>query len=294
MKLIFQKLTVGSEEGFAFKRLRTRRFECPWHFHPECELILTLHCPGYRLVGDNITPLRHGDLVLVGARLPHIWQHDAHSDAAPVHILLAQFEENFLGDACQRLPALAAVRQLLRRAAVGLQFTGRTRDRVEGLMHEMARTSGLRRLVLFLTVLEALAASHEVRAIASAGFTAELNPFNQERVAGLLKFIHERIDQPIRLREAARFVSLSEGAFSRFFQRHTARTFPAFVNELRVGRACRLLAETEQSITDIALACGFANLSNFNRQFRRLKRVTPSEFRRQVNPANTGPPEPAR
>ena len=285
MKLIFQKLTVGSEEGFAFKSIRTRRFECPWHFHPECELILTLHCPGYRMVGDNITPLRRGDLVLLGSRLPHIWQRDAHSGTAPVHILLAQFEENFLGEACLKLPALGVVRQLLRRAAVGLQFTGRTRDRVEELMHEMARTSGLRRLILFLTVLDILAASREIRTLASAGFTAELNPFNQERVAGLLQFIHERIEQPIHLREAARFVNLSEGAFSRFFQRHTARTFPAFVNELRVGRACRLLAETERSITDIALACGFANLSNFNRQFRRLKHTTPSEFRRQINPA---------
>ena len=254
--------------------------------HPEYELILTLHCPGYRLVGDNITHLRRGDLVLVGARLPHVWQRDSHSGAAPAHILLAQFEEKFLGDACLKLPAMAPIRQLLRRAAVGLQFTGRTRDRVDGLMHAMAHTTGLRRLVLFLTALEALATTREVRPIASAGFTAELNPFNQERMATLLKFINGRIDQPIRLSEVARMANLSEGAFSRFFQRHTARTFPAFVNELRVGRACRLLAETEQSITDIALACGFANLSNFNRQFLRLKHATPSEFRRQINPSN--------
>ena len=286
MKLIFQKLTVGSEEGFAFKSIRTRRFECPWHFHPEYELILTQHCPGYRMVGDDITPLRRGDLVLVGARLPHVWQRDLHSGAAPVHILLAQFEEGFLGDTCLKLPAMAPVRQLFRRAAVGLQFTGRTRDRVDAMMHAMAHTTGLRRLVLFLTVLEALASSRDARPIASAGFTAELNPFNQERMAALLKFINERIDQPIRLSEAARMANLSEGAFSRFFQRHTARTFPEFVNELRVGRACRLLAETEQSITDISMTCGFANLSNFNRQFLRLKRVTPSEFRRQINPSH--------
>lgn len=286
MKLIFQTLTTGSEEGFAFKSIRTRHFECPWHFHPEYELILTLHCPGYRLVGDNITHLRRGDLVLVGARLPHIWQRDSHSGAAPAHILLAQFEEKFLGDACLKLPAMAPIRQLLRRAAVGLQFTGRTRDRVDGLMHAMAHTTGLRRLVLFLTALEAMATTREVHPIASAGFTAELNPFNQERMATLLKFINDRIDQPIRLSEVARMANLSEGAFSRFFQRHTARTFPAFVNELRVGRACRLLAETEQSITDISMTCGFANLSNFNRQFLRLKRATPSEFRRQINPTN--------
>ncbi len=86
MKLIFQTLTTGSEEGFAFKSIRTRHHDNPWHFHPEYELILTQHCPGYRLIGDNITPLRRGDLVLVGSRLPHVWHHDTHSDTSPVRI----------------------------------------------------------------------------------------------------------------------------------------------------------------------------------------------------------------
>jgi len=237
------------------------------------------------MVGDNITPLRRGDLTLIGAGLPHIWHHDPHNSAAPVHILLAQFNENFLGESAMELPAMAAVRQLFRRAAVGLQFTGRTRDRVEKLMRAMARATGLRRLVLFLTALETIARRHP---IASAGFSTELNPFSQERMARLLSYINGRLDQPIHLSEVAKVAHMGEVAFSRFFHRHTTRTFPVGVNELRVGRACHLLAETEESITSISLACGFANLSNFNRQFLRLKRVTPSEFRRRIispNPA---------
>ena len=125
MKPIFEKLTLGSEEGFTFKRIRARNFSCPWHFHSEYELILTLLCPGYRMVGDDITPLPPGDLVLVGANLPHIWQCDPRLDhSRRVDILLVQFDEDFLGEACLRTPAFHPVRQLLQRAAVGLQFTG--------------------------------------------------------------------------------------------------------------------------------------------------------------------------
>jgi len=292
MKLIFEKLMPGSEDGFTFKEIRSHRFSCPWHFHTENELILTLHCPGYRMVGDDLTELEAGDLVLVGANLPHIWQRDEGKprQRGPVHILIVQFEENFLGRDFWKIPATHALRQLLKRASVGLQFTGKTRERVARLMSDMRSASGLQRLALFLTALEALASSSECRAIASAGYTTELSPFNQERMERVLRFINERLDQPIRMGEVARLVGLSDGAFSRFFRLHSGRTFPTFVNQLRVGRACRLLAESGNKITDVAFACGFTNLSNFNRQFQRIKAMTPREFGRQVSHIDSGQP----
>jgi AraC-like DNA-binding protein len=293
MKLIFEKLLSGSEGGFIFKRIHSHRFSCPWHFHTENELILTLHCPGYRMVGDDITELETGDLVLVGSNLPHIWQRDEGKphQRQPVHILIVQFEENFLGHGFWQISAAHALRGLLKRASVGLQFIGRTREQVARLMSEMDAASALRRLALFLTALEALAASTECLTIASPGYTAESSPFDQERMERVLRFINERLDEPIRLREAARLACLSEGAFSRFFHLHTGRTFPAFVNQLRIGRACRLLAESENKITDIAFACGFTNLSNFNRQFQRLKQMTPQEFGRQLSRPSLSAPQ---
>jgi len=284
MKLIYQKLTAGSDEGFTFKRIRTEDFSCPWHFHPEFELILTLDFAGFRMVGDDITPLKSGDLVLLGANLPHIWHRDTHPGrtARPVDILIVQFEEDFLGPDCLRLPAMMPVRRLLRRAGVGLRFSGRTRDQATALMREMDAVRGLQRIVLFLRLLETLALSPEGRAIASPGFAARQNPFNEERMNHVFQFIEQHLDQPLLIGDVARVANLSVGAFSRFFHQHTARTFPTFVNELRIGRACLRLAETNQSVTEIALACGFANLSNFNRQFLRLKRTTPRDFRKQL------------
>jgi AraC-like DNA-binding protein len=76
-------------------------------------------------------------------------------------------------------------------------------------------------------------------------------------------------------------VHLSPGAFSRFFKTRTGKTVPGFINELRIGRACRLLAETDMPVTNIALGCGFTNLANFNRQFLRLKKIPPREWRRK-------------
>jgi AraC-like DNA-binding protein len=283
MKLIFEKLMPGVDEGFTFKEIHTRNFTCPWHFHTEHELILTLRCPGYRLVGDHIAELAPNDLVLIGANLPHIWQREETPPGKPVHFLIVQFTEEALGRDFWNLPVAQPLRQLLKRASVGLCFEGKTRDLVARRMCEMREASGLKRITLFLSALEAMASSAESRPIASPGYTAEQSPFDQERMERVLGFINTQLDQPIRLGEVARLAGLSAGAFSRFFRLHSGRTFPAFVNQLRVGRACRLLAESDTKITEIAFACGFTNLSNFNRQFQRLKHMSPREYGRLVN-----------
>jgi AraC-like DNA-binding protein len=97
-----------------------------------------------------------------------------------------------------------------------------------------------------------------------------------------MQFIHARIRKTINRREVAEVAALSEGAFSRFFRKCTARTLPVYVNEIRLGRAARFLIETDLRISDVASECGFTNLSNFNRRFLAWKQMTPVEFRRKV------------
>ena len=287
MKPIFQRLTNAPDEGFAFKVIRAPGFDCPWHFHDEYELILVQKSSGYRMVGDNLKALTPGDLVLIGPNLPHIWQNDERGlgTRTRVQAVLIQFEEKFLGD-WLRLPALATLRQLLKLAALGVEVTGHTRQRVAELMVGMSKLRGLSRIAQFLVILDVLARSHECRQISSPAFINLGNPFNQARINLVFQFINEHLDQPISLPQVSELVHLSAGAFSRFFHVHTGKAFPAFVNELRIGRACRLLVETEMSVGGIAAACGFTNLSNFNRQFMRLKRLTPRAFRQRVAGTN--------
>jgi AraC-like DNA-binding protein len=282
MKPVYERLTAEPEEGFIFKALRGSGFNCPWHAHPEYELILVLEGSGYRIVGDSMTSLGPGDLVFVGPGLPHLWQEEASGRARQVRTLLIQFEEKFLGDGLLRLPAMEPVRRLLRTATRGLHVVGPTRRKVSALMHEMTAAEGLHRLLLFLQVLALLANCKDCHPIASPSFTPHPEVYDQERMERVYQFLTGRLHQDLRLSEAAQLVHLSEGAFSRFFRTHTGKTFPAFVNELRIGRACRLLTETEKNITEVAWDCGFTNLSNFNRQFQRLKGLSPRDFRKQM------------
>ncbi len=283
MKAIFQRLTTESEEGFAFKAIRSSGFDCPWHVHPEYELILVLKGNGYRIVGDDISRLSAGDMVMVGPGLPHIWQDQpASGKRASVHLLLIQFEDKFLGDGLLRLPAMEPARRLLHGARRGLHIVGKTRGKVAALMNRMADLRGMDRVLQFLQILAALAGSKDCEPIASPGFAAETSLFDQERMDRVFQFLNSQLGQAVRLAEAARIVNLSEGAFSRFFRLHTGKTFPEFVNELRIGRACTLLMEDNLNVTEVAYECGFTNLSNFNRQFLKLKGRSPTEFRLQL------------
>lgn len=283
MKPIYAKLTGCPDEGFIVKEIHGDACNCAWHCHVEVELILTLRSQGYRIIGDSIQSLQAGDMVIVGPNLPHAYQHTERFSTrpTPAHCVLLQFEER-LWSSLLELPAMVSVARFLRRAANGLQITGVTRKVVAGMLLEMLKLRGPRRIVAFLAVLDTLAQSRSCATIASPGFAASLTSHEQERISRVCQFIDENYHRPIRIGEAAKLAHLSEGAFSRFFRTHIGKTFPAFVNDLRVGRACRLLAETELNVTEIALSCGYRNLSNFNRQFLQLKKGSPSEFRRQI------------
>ncbi len=283
MKPIYEKLIGDPDEGFIVKEIHGEACNCPWHCHAEVELVLVLESQGYRIVGDNIRSLQSGDLVLLGANLPHAYQHTDRLAARPAaaHCVLLQFEERYWS-ALWKLPIFVPLRRLLGRAANGLLVREPTRRQVAGILGEMLDVSGVRRLATFLLLLDTLAQSRSCRTIASAGFTALVSSYEQERVGRICQFIFDNYHRPLRLAEVAKLSHMSEGAFSRFFRSHMGKTFPAFVNDLRVGRACRLLADTERDVTEIALACGYRNLSNFNRQFLRLKRSSPTKFRREM------------
>lgn len=283
MKPAFEKLAASVEDSINCNVVRGKSFGCVWHFHPEIELTLTQKARGHRMVGDNLTILRPGDMVLIGSNLPHDWQNDVHAPggAQPVEHMCIHFSPDWLGKDWLELPAMQQVKKLLARAVLGLQVTGRTRDEVEEIMLTMPEQRGLPRVLSLLQILHKLSISNELVTIASRGFAPELDPHDEERVNRVSQYIQSHLEETIYLEDLAALVHLSPGAFSRFFKARTGKTVPGFINELRIGRACRLLAETDMPVTEIAFSCGFPNLANFNRQFLRLKKMPPREWRRQ-------------
>jgi AraC-like DNA-binding protein len=146
-----------------------------------------------------------------------------------------------------------------------------------GILEE---AKGSRRILLLIEILEILASDRKAVVLASPGFRPEFNEAQGTRIEKSCTWITQRFRGPITLVQAARAAHMSPPAFSRFFHRATNRTFVHFVNELRIGHACRRLLETDLGVAEIAYDCGYENLSNFNRRFRELRNMTPVHYRK--------------
>ena len=284
MKPIFERVPRSQLESLYCEVVMPTTVPTPWHFHPECQLTLVLNSYGHRVVGDDITNFGPGDLVFIGPNLPHVWHHEglARQGGAKTYSIVVQFLDDFLGRDFISRPELEPVRRLITRGAVALQVESPAREAVAERIHAIALAHGLRRIVWLLDLLELLATSKDLRPISSPGFEPNLNPFDQERVGKVCAYVNTHLEEPIFREDLARMLKLSPDSFGRFFRSRTGKTLPAFVNQLRVGRACRLLTETDLAVIEIALQCGFENLSNFNRQFLRQIRRTPRDYRQAM------------
>jgi len=282
-KAFFESIDPAPDASFAHKHFAVPSFPFHWHFHPEIELTLIIRGRGRRFVGDNIAPFREMDMVLLGSNLPHTWRSDEapRQQAAACHSIVIQFRPDFLGNALSTpMKEMQRIAELLGRARLGLQFVGRPREQTAEAMHAMGKLTPLRRLTLLLEILDTLAHDHRARALSSPGFRPAVANWDQKRITQVCDLLNREFTRPIKLAEAADLVHLSASAFARFFFRATGKQFTAYLTELRVGRACELMIETEKKIATIAHESGFENLAHFNRTFQRAKNSTPREFRK--------------
>jgi AraC-like DNA-binding protein len=250
MRAILEKVYPGRDHAFKYHEFyQQRRFDCPFHYHPEIEL-------------------------------PHSYVNDERTERAGSVVF--QFLPECLGAGFFQLGELREIRTLLERARVGLAFHGPVRERVARAMMQFKTLEGTARLITFLEILQALAGSRDHRRLASPTYAPSLALYQGERINRVCELISKRFREPITQSEASRVAKMSGPSFSRFFRRATNRTFRAFLNEVRVGHASRLLLESDLSVAEICYDSGFGNLSNFNRQFLKLRRVSPRNYRRKA------------
>lgn len=281
MKPVFEKVPKRQWESFHCEVVRGPDYGTRWHFHPEYQLTLALESRGHRVVGDSIGTLSDGDIVLIGSNLPHVWHQDGAGKGKQVSAIIVRFDETFLGRDFFSLPEVEPVKRLLQRAARGLEVRGATRTAITEHMKKLAQVEGLGRVIELLAILNTLANSTELKSLASASYEPKLESADQGRMERVVDFIHTHLTEEIDRERLAKLAHLSLGAFSRFFHSRTGKTVPEYVNEVRIGRACRMLAEDAGNITDIAMDCGYRNLANFNRRFREVMGTTPSAYRQK-------------
>jgi AraC-like DNA-binding protein len=282
VKASFEKIALGSDESFRVMEVAGHRFGGGWHFHPEVELTLITESRGIRFIGDNASRFEKDDLVLVGPNLPHCWISDAGDNARRARAIVLQFHPHFLGEHFFSTPELAPLGRLLERATVGLEARGRIRTQLTERLGLLPGLSRAKQLISLLSILDLLAASRELKSLATPTFHPRLDVRASDRIDRVYQFLLQHFQEPIRLGEVARLASMAPAAFCRSFRRDVGRPLFSVLNEIRIGHACKLLLETDRQISEICFESGFGNLSHFNRQFLRVTSLTPRQYRNRL------------
>jgi AraC-like DNA-binding protein len=249
-----------------------------WHHHPELELTLTLNSRGQRFVGNHVADYDHGDLVLLGPNLPHTWaSRDKLDDREPHVALVFWFRKEWIERLTGGSVELEPIRRLVQEASSGLAFDTSLGRALTADFDAIFSWPPAQRLIGLLDLLAQLA-NHQSRQALSSVVPQQVEG-DRSRLDRVLVHLHRHYREPLRMEQLARIAALSESGLHRMFKKHTQASISDYLIGLRIGEACARLSSTRQPIQHVAADVGYASLANFNRQFLRLRGMTPREYR---------------
>lgn len=286
MKLIIERLNKDVKSSFILQKDVYLHYPTPWHYHPEYELVLVLKSSGDKIIGDHMSSFTDGDLVFMGPNLPHVYRnskiyYEENSDLTAEAIVI-HFNIDFLGNGFFNIPEMATIAKFLEESVMGFSISGNTRQLVAQKMIDMLEMSGPARIIGLLSILNLLVETKEKEILASPGFIENFKTSGSEQITEVCDYIMKNFTSDLTLNQVAEIAHMSPNVFCNFFKQRTRKTFVNFLNEVRIGYACKLLSDDQHNISEICYLSGFHNLSNFNRQFIRIVNKTPLQYKKDI------------
>lgn len=275
MRASYEKIPANDETSLLARHIKVPYFDAPLHFHPEYELTLIISGNGKRFVGDSVENFESGDLVLLGSNLPHFWRSDKPSETTSEAIVI-QFSTDFVENILGKLAECKNILSMLILAKCGIKF----KASFAVLLEDLIDKKDLKRLTLFIELLETLSQSTDYQILASENFNIKPDDAENERMRKILEFTLDNFQNEVEINEVADLANLTVPSFCRYFKARTRKTYIDYLHEIRVGHARKLLIDNKLSISQIGLECGFQNLSNFHRIFKKQVGLTPLAYRK--------------
>ena len=256
-----------------------QKFDFPLHYHEEYELNLILNAKGAkRVVGGHIDVIDEVELVLIGPNLYHAWfTHQCQSEA--ITEVTIQFHKDLFDDRFLKRNQLNFVRNMLDHSQRGVLFSPEAIALLKDRILSLDKKSGFDSVLELLSILHDLSVSRNFKTLSDLSFSNDRFQYNSRRIERVFEYMNINYNRQVTLAEVSKLANMPEASFSRFIKKRTGKTFIDTLNEIRLGHASRLLIDTTNTIAEIAYKCGFNNISNFNRIFKRKKFCIPKEFR---------------
>ncbi len=277
MRPSFESVNTSENASFLVRRFEEQKFSAPYHYHPELELTLILKGCGKRYVGSHMHDYFPGDLVLLGANLPHCWKTEDAAIEKSISIVV-HFHIDFLGKDFFKKPELDTVLQLLENSNYGLRFTGDNKTPMAMMLSLLKERNFLKKLLVFLNILHELS-SCNYSVLDKQRSYINLSYSDKERINAVMAYIVENFQNSISLKEASAVANMTPHAFCKYFKKLTRKTFIEAVNDYRIDYAIRQLINTDKAVSEIGFDSGFNDVSNFHRTFKKRLKLSPHNYR---------------
>lgn len=279
MKAVLEQITQDFRHSFHCAKHQGLQFESPWHYHPQWELTYIKKGTGISYIGNTIRNFCAGELVLVGQNLPHCWRNES-IQGESVESIFIQWDENLLGENWLAHPEFQSIANLLNQSHKGILFNSRTISTLIKDIEALNQLSPFDRLWRFVAILQTLS-TFETKTISHEADFA-INHQVSKRIDKLIDFVENNFQNQISAVDLANITYLTPSSFSKFFRKTFQKTFTAYLNELRISKACLLLRNSDKQVEDIAFLCGYNNMAFFHRRFKKMMGTTPALYRKTL------------
>lgn len=261
-------------------------FQSPFHYHPELELVYIIESHGKRIIGNSVEQFEAGDMVFLGSNISHVWLNDEiyyrGISKLKAKSIVVYFNKDIFGPLFYEIKETNKVGSLFSQAIRGLSITGKTNKLIAQKLEQLLKKKDFDLIIGLFEILSILVASNEISFINSEAFTPVDDKTKTDRLSDVYKYVKEHYMEDITLVGISKLANLTPPSFCRIFKMRTKKHFVEYLSEVRISNACKYLMESDMSISEVAYACGYKTVSNFNKLFKKITGVTPQAYKKNT------------
>ena len=277
MKVLPFRIPKPDHDALIYQEDRELIFYDKLHQHEEIQVSYIAEGGGTLIVGDTINYYQKGDILAIGSNLPHVFKSDTSTNKRSIMWTLF-FSKTAFGNHFFELEELRELKTFFKKVDYGFKVSSKS-NKLKILFTQLNESSKFQRFIILLDILKMLSKSKS-QPLSSFIYDKKYTDIEGKRMRDVMDFTMQNYHRQISLDDIAKVSAMTKNAFCKYFKKRTNKSFFKFLNELRVENACKiLLSDQNLSIPEIADKSGFNNISNFNRQFKSIKQISPSAFR---------------
>ncbi len=284
MTALFEEIIEKKDESFFIGIFQDNLEKSTWHYHNNFEISFITEGSGKRIVGDSIEEFQPGDLAFIGRNLPHVWIADKDTmtpSNRTLEMVILQFTSNVLSPQLLTLPEFSNIKWALDLSERGILIVGHTLNEVSEIMLQLPYLKRFDRMLHFFKMMDIIGGSDTNKQLASRDYLRGRFITGNKRVEAIHEYLMKNYREDVSLEKLAGLVNMAEGSLCRFFKMNMGITIFEYLNKIKIEFACKLLMDQDHSMTEVCFDSGFNNLSHFNKQFKIITGVPPSEYRKR-------------